>query len=333
MASNHGLAGQLGAILKIACAFAKRQHILSYGRSSGRGGSFNRSGPSSKKDKKKKQEFHKHKVKFSDEEKLDFASLKERAIVSLDHLGKQHFSEEGYGFENWMTSFNMLLDDFEERAGAENLPKEYVEKRQKLSAGLVRASDSSSLDIEIAKLQAEQRDMMDKLQKMSAQSTHDKESQDRAAKIDTLNEERSKYEALLREEKERLEERKLEIEDSKKFFKRIFRSSSGPSLESIEARISDLRGKLEALDRKLSEHKLKREVSGYRVLTPAEIRVAFPDEQAELDAIDSKLEKLQEKKLAASELSEERENATKTIAEILSKIELGPAESSAQVQP
>ena len=58
-----------------------------------------------KKEKRKKQEFHRHKVKYSEEEHLDFQHLKERTVTALGKLGAQVFSLEpgGYTFENWMT--------------------------------------------------------------------------------------------------------------------------------------------------------------------------------------------------------------------------------------
>jgi chromosome segregation ATPase len=299
---------------------------LSFGKSPGRSGSVG----SQKKDRRRKQEFHHHKIKLADEEKLDFASLKERVVLSLTHLGKQQFSQEtgGYGFANWIKNFNMLLDDFEKKAGQNILPKEYFEKRQEITAKLLRPSKESELDSDISKLQLKERTQTEKLQKMGAKLSHDRESTDRVAKIDALNIERAGYVERLASEKKRLVDRRKEIEDSNKFFKRLFSGSktNGASVASIEAKIEELEEKVENLDRRISELRAKHDSGGYRILTDQELEQAFPEQFSELEETRTDLANLESTKLAEKEKSELREQATNSMSEIISKI--GPSEEN-----
>ena len=300
---------------------------MSFGKSSSRSSSFG----GQKKERRKKQEFHKHKVKLAEEEKLDFGALKERVVLSLTHLGKQQFSQQpgGYGFENWMKNFNLLLNDFEKRTGAQNLPKEYFDKRQEFTSALQRPSNGSELDSSILKLQAKEKVLGERLQKIGAKLTHERESTDRVAKIDALNVERAEELEHLQEERKRLAERKKEVEDSKRFFKRLFTGSrgNGTSISSIEARIHELEVKVESLDRRIAEHRAKHDSSGYRVLTEQELEQEFPKQYSELEEIKSELSELETRKINESENSELREHVAKSMSEIISKIELASKDS------
>ncbi len=301
-----------------------QQSNLSFGRTSGRSGSFG----VQKKERRRKQEFHKHKIKLADEEKLDFGALKERIILSLTHLGKQQFSQDpgGYGLQNWIKNFNLLLDDFEERSGARNLPNEYFEKRRELSSTFVKPSIGSELDSLISKLQKDEKELVENLQRSGARLAHDRESTERVAKIDALNMERADIIEQLGKERRRLADRKKEIEDSRKFLKRFFSRAraNGMSLSSIEAKISELETKVDNLDRRIAELRARHKSGGYRVLTEKELEQELPKQYSALEETRSKLSELQTKKLSESDSSEIRENATKSISEIISKIELAP---------
>lgn len=306
---------------------------MSFGRSSSRSGSFNKQ----KKEKRKKQEFHKHKIKFTEEEKFDFNAVKDKTVVSLTHIGKQQFSQEpgGYGFENWMKSFNLLLDDFEEGAGSANLSKDYFDKRQEFTSTLLKPATKSELDSEISKLQGREESLMEKLQKMGAKLTHERVSSERAAKIDVLNVERANYFDHLEDERKKLVQRKKEIEDSKRLFKRLFSGSKadGPPISSIEAKIEVLESRVEGVDRRIRELRSKNDQSGYRVLTDEELRQEFPKQFSELDELRAQLEELQTKKTNETETSKLREDITKSMAELISKIELPLEETKSQSSP
>lgn len=306
---------------------------MSFGRSSSRSGSFNKQ----KKEKRKKQEFHKHKIKFTEEEKFDFNTVKDKTVVSLIHIGKQQFSQElgGYGFENWMKSFNLLLDDFEEEVRSSNLSKDYFDKRQEFTSSLLKPTAESELDSEIAKLQGREKALIEKLQKMGTKITHERVSGERAAKIDALNVERANHLDHLEDERKKLVQRKKEIEDSKRLFKRIFSGSkvNGPSISSIEAKIEELESRVEGLDRRIRELRSKNVQSGYRVLTEEELKQEFPKQFSDLEELRTQLEELQTKKLNETETSQLREEITKSMAELISKIELPSEETESQSSP
>lgn len=306
---------------------------LSFGRSSSRSGSFGKQ----KKEKRRKQEFHKHKMKFTEDEKLDFTALKDKTVVSLAHLGKQQFSQEpsGYGFENWMKSFNLLLDDFEEETGTQNLPKDYFDKRQEFTSALMKSTTRSELDSEISKLQEEEKALMEKLQRMGAKLIHEHDSSKRASKIDTLSMERATYIDHLEDERRKLAQRKKEVEHSKRFFRRIFTGSKekGPAVSSIEARIEELESQVEGVDRRIAQLRTRNDQSGYRVITEQELKQEFPKQFSDLNDVRSQLEELHAKKLNETENSEMREKITRSMSELISGIGLPSEEGVSQSLP
>ncbi|MGI0078897.1 MAG: hypothetical protein ACRECH_04675 [Nitrososphaerales archaeon] len=301
---------------------------MSFGRSSSRSSSFGKQ----KKEKRKKQEFHKHKVKFTEEEKLDFTALRDKTVVSLVHLGKQQFSQEagGYGFENWMKSFNLLIDNFEEEAGSPNLPKDYFEKRQEFTSTLLKPL-GPELDSEISKLQEKEREILEKLQRMGARLTHDQDSEKRTSKIDALNVERATYIDHLEDERRRLAQRRKEIEDSKGFLKRVFYGSKekGPTISSIEATIDELESKVKGLDGRISQLRRRHDQSSYGVFTEKELKQEFPRQYSDIEEVRSQLEEFQSKKLNETGNSQLREQVTEAMSKIISKIELPSEESKA----
>ena len=68
----------------------------------------------------KNRSFHQRKIRIQETPKLDFDQLKARTITALNKLGQQTFSPEpgGYALENWTRGVKILLDEFEEKAGA-----------------------------------------------------------------------------------------------------------------------------------------------------------------------------------------------------------------------
>ena len=153
------------------------------------GHSFTPRGATPKKEKKRKQEFHKHKIRIADEDNLDISKLKERTTLALAKLGSQKFSADpgGYTFSNWMTSFNLLLDDFEEKLGYANLSKDYQDCRQKLTGDLLRPIDTTHIDDEVEKLEAELKSTELEIAKLNTELSSIREKErETSAKIDNL---------------------------------------------------------------------------------------------------------------------------------------------------
>ncbi|GEM_PF-706973 len=291
--------------------------------------SFGRKGSSSapqKKTRRKKQEYHTHKVgKFVAEETelLDIETLKERTILSLKKLGAQKFSPEpgGYGLENWLTSLNLLLDDFEEKIGKKYLPQEYFETRRNVVEELLKPVDVSDIENEIRKCQNGEREIELQLLNTSRErrGRWEKEIATDSESIQQLEEKRKDLSYELGEQERKLIERRDES-GSLSFIRKIFRGSSSSSSIRIEERINEIKKSLEDIDRKIDSLKKRRD----KVTSRLEYQVSPESEDARLAALlsdlRSKISELEEEKMRRLQISEKRINSTKQIAEIVAKI-------------
>jgi chromosome segregation ATPase len=287
---------------------------LSYAGGSGR--SFGPKGSSQKKDHKRKQEFHKHKIKFTEEDHLDFEQLKVRATTALDKLGHQVFSVEpgGYTFHNWMTSFNLLLDDFEEKAGQKNLPKEYYDTRLKLTADLLKPAETADIDWEIRNMETEIDSVMLHMSKLSAQVNERRgEWRERSAKIDRLRGERVALDKRLKDATEALGREKKK----QSFFSRLVDSREKATVSLAKERVVSTEAEIDKIDESIHE-----------------LETRPTDSVEELDnnlaTLREKLGELQEnlaawnlKKQELSQLSEKRVEATAALSKIISSLKLG----------
>ena len=270
------------------------------------------------KDKKKKQEFHKHKIKFSEEEHVDFENLKMRVSTALDKLGHQQFSAEpgGYTFHNWMTSFNLLLDDFEEKAGPTILPKEYYEQRQKLTADLLKPPDNKELDEEIKKIESEIESV--KLRIASLNERASKRSQqkrdEKATRIEHLKEEQT-------ESQRELEDAEGEVDRGEKKKSRFGRLFSGTaSLEKMGDKISSLRARNQKISREI--HAIETKSNPEEEQTDAEME----DQLAVLEELHQKIASINLRKEEKSQLQEERAKTTQELSEMISSVKLAMPE-------
>jgi hypothetical protein len=278
--------------------------------------------------KRKKQDFHRHKIKAGDiTAPVDFASLKERTMVSLTHLGEQLFSDEpgGYTFENWMNSFNLLLDEFEEQAGTQNLPKDYFDKRFELTSSLAQSTKSSSdLDLQILKLREEELVLRNAISALRIKTKLDRESQERRERLKVLEAEKNRDYEHLEKGKRDLEEKKRQIQDSSKLLKRLFGSPKTldkTSLETLEARVADISSKIEGIERKILDQKKRIEFADrIQILDQT---LGDPGElQSRFDMIHLRLEELEANRFEELQLLDERKQATGTLREIISKIDI-----------
>ena len=292
---------------------------MSFGGGSGRS-SFGKKGFSGgqKKEKKKKQEFHKHKVKFSEEEHVDFQNLKERTVASLGKLGSQIFSLEpgGYTFDNWMTSFNMLLDDFEERAEPANLPQNYFENRQRLTSSLLEPIDTSDLDGEINETNKQIFELETSLSQIIEESASErsKAHEEDLVRLRSLKEEQVKNSEELVIARNELEQKKMEKQS---VFNKLFKRSE-PSVESIQRKVNDLETKSAKLETDI--RKLQDDVGATSQFHES---TRSSNERAKIEELRSMLGELEARKLETTQLSEKRAHVTKELSEIVSSISLG----------
>ncbi len=302
---------------------------MSYSGGSGR--SFGNRGSVQRKEKKKKQDFHKHRLKLASEEPQSLDQLKERVSIGLSKLGAQVFSSEpgGYGFQNWMTSFNLLLDDFEEKCGPSTLPKEYYDARLKLTAELLEPVDTSvqdseieNLEKEISSIEGKISEIAQKSEKVAVEEWHNDE-----AKISRLRKERSQTEIDIEAAKTDLEEEKKKA--NKSMFKRIFSSSETlkplqQKLDSLIERKENIETEIRSLeqDRSNKQSEVKRydsEISGLR---------------ATLEEAKTRLGEAGARKLEAEQIGDRRMKITKSMSEMITSLRLDrQSENSEAEQP
>jgi vacuolar-type H+-ATPase subunit I/STV1 len=270
------------------------------------------------REKKKKQEFHKHKIKFSEEEHVDFENLKMRVSTALDKLGHQQFSTEpgGYTFHNWMTSFNLLLDDFEEKAGPTNLPKEYYDKRRKLTTDLLKPPDNKELDEEIKKIESEIELVRLRIASLNERASKHAEQRrnDKGRRIEHLKEEQSESQRELEDAEDELEKG----EKKKSRFGRLF--SGTTSLEKIRGKISSLRARNQKITKEI--HALETKSHPEEEQIDAEME----DQLGLLEELNQKIATINLRKEEKSQLQEQRVKTTQELSEIISSIKLTMSE-------
>ena len=291
---------------------------MSFGGGSGRP-SFGKKGFSGgqRKEKRKKQEFHKHKLKFSEEEHVDFQNLKERTSVALGKLGSQVFSLEpgGYTFDNWMTSFNLLLDDFEDRAEPSKLPQTYFETRQRLTSLLLEPVDTSELDNQISDANKQLSELETSLSKIVEElaSERSKAHEEAVSNLKNVKIEQKKNSDELASAKSKLEQKKAEKQS---MFNKLFKRSE-PTVESLQKIVSNLEAKSTQLESDI--HKLQEQVGTMQMHESSR----SSDVRSEIESLRSKLGELEAKKLETTQLSEKRAQVTKELSETITSISIG----------
>jgi hypothetical protein len=298
----------------------------------GRHSSFGGKGASQKKDRKKKQDYHKHKAKYVEESQFDFEQLKSRVTVSLQKLGQQVFSTEpgGYSFADWMKSLNFLLDDFEEKAGGANLPKEYFEKRLQLTSELLKPVDTSDVDNEIESIHTEEISLNDRLLEKKKESRRliEQERNESNLKMDELRRQHRECLSKLEEERNILEERKkirknIGTSSSSSFFKKLFSKNDDPnSVEAISRRIVELENKNKELEENIRNLQDKRNATTKLGTSLRDIqeKQAVEEIDEKMDALKSRLAGLEATRAKRMQLEEKREQTTSTLSVVISKI-------------
>ena len=302
----------------------KEISALSFGNSSSHRGTYDR-----KNVKRKKQNFHTRKIRLNAESEVpaDLAALKNKVIVSLAHLGEQKFSAEpgGYSFENWMKSFNMLLDDFETKAGSTKLPKEYYTKRLDLTASLVASIRDGRGDLtqKISELRDEEQSLTRAIALSGAKSRSDHEKSERDQKIRELEADVANGEEQLVELRKRLDLRRKQSSESRGVFRRFVSGLSKPAdatpIEVLESRVAEKEEVVQSDKRKISELKLRNEKSEVHLddklsnKSREELESGLAEVVSEIEKLESNLEEQQQ-------LSEQRKEVTKTLSGEIAKI-------------
>lgn len=279
------------------------------------GHSFTPRGATPKKDKKKKQEFHKHKLKLTEQEHLDFHKLKERITLALEKLGNQQFSSEpgGYTFQNWMTSFNLLLDDFEEKAGPKNLPKDYYESRQMLTAELLRPLDTSEIDSELEKLDSAVRSTELEISKMMSElSTIRGKERETAVEMGNLKRERVDSERELASAVKELTAAKKK----QTLFNRLLSGNKSEEIDAARTRVDSLE------ERQSSIAKRVKELEGASQISDDDLDNRVSLSRQKLSDLQASLAGWVEKKEKMTQLSEKRVQTTSELSRKISSIQL-----------
>jgi chromosome segregation ATPase len=279
-------------------------------------------GSSQKKVRRKKQEYHTRKVrKLSLEtDQPGLAALKERTILSLEKLGTQKFASEpgGYSFQNWLTSFNLLLDDFEEKVGRNNLPREFFERRLSVVDELLKPVDVSDLEAEIRKCQDEQREIELKLMTADAnrETNRRKEVENDASSIEALKAKRGKIADELEKERKELAEKKDHLR-SASFFKKIFSGTTTTSISISQRKVDSLQEQLRDIDREIGNLQKRKERNATQINAPPDY-----EEEQSIAALRSRIAELEEQKLERLQILDKRKSCTKEMASAIVEIKV-----------
>jgi uncharacterized small protein (DUF1192 family) len=255
---------------------------------------------------KKKQEFHRHKVRFTEIPRLDHNELKERTIIALDRLGHQRFSSEsgGYSLENWLHGVNILLDDFEEKIGRSSLSSEYVDRRRELTSRLTRPADLSVLDNKIAGLKTKEAE--------SLRAINDKRAET-VARVAEIHDELGRCSAELSEQKGKLGT--YPEKNSGSLFRRLLGQDSTAPNKALTVRVSELESTLAALNSELAQQKRTlKAIDSHSDESPVNER------WVELEKLRVELKELEDVKLEKTQLAKEREEFAATLASTISRI-------------
>ena len=254
----------------------------------------------------KNQSFHPHKIRIYEVPKLDFDQLKARTISTLDRLGHQRLSTEpgGYTLENWVKGVNVLLDEFEEKAGAARLSPEYLGRRRELDARFSGTMSVAQADEEIAELRMEMSRIEKKIEGGRSTAT---------SKIEELKTEEAKCSSELEQERSRLAAvTKIQAADS--FFGRLFgRGKAQPTRP--ESRIDELQSRLSALSTEIAEQKeLLRSIDTHALGSE------FAEDWAQLDSMETRLRGLDDERITKNQSAKERAELAGLIADAVSRI-------------
>lgn len=282
-------------------------YVMSGGYGGRTGGSFVRRGSSSKKVRRRRQDYHKHRVRSSTAEaEMDLQTLKERTLQSLNRLGHQTFQPgSGYDMESWVKSLGILLDDFEAKATASlKLSSGYLESKGEVLSSLSKAPELPEMDSAIAAAKDEEQKVLSGLGDLNASYF--------GSKLGPLRSRRMKLTSDLDEEQASIARIKAESRPGG-FLSRIL-GQRPPSTTENEAHVAGLQVELDDVSAKIAS--LEEEESRYR------------EGKKALSLAVGKVADLETAKTVRLQLAPEREEATRRLAEEISKMLSPPPSSS-----
>ena len=262
----------------------------------------------------------------------DLEQLKSRTMISLEKLGQQVFSSEdpgGYTMRNWISNFNLLLDDFESKA-AGALPKEYFERRLELTATLVKPIDTSEVDRELELLRSEVETTSNNIarEELLEKQKSEAEISELAGRIDSLRTRLHECQRQLEAERAALEQRrssrrskKSDSEAPKSLFKKLFSSkvSDPNSAESIARRINEIQTrslKLEEEMHALQEERNLKLRSGSSTSKGAKQL----EEEERLESMRARITELSDRRAELLQQAEQRKSVTHAMSEVISHL-------------
>ncbi len=285
---------------------------LSFGSQTGRTRSGTKGFSSKeKKLKRKKQEFHSRR-RAHDQQTMrpDAEEVRARTILALDRLGHQVISTEpgGYDLEDWVRSLDSLLDDFQEKVGADRITEEFRARRREAVSYLVGQSRSAVIDSEVQRLARDEEEARRAFE----------EAQGKAAeRLASLRGEREEREKELKAEKQRLAEM-MEAKRSRNRFSRILRAA--PSTEQAEASVARLESELRRIEEEIEGSRKPPSTADGR--GNDELGKELLDARQRLEAIQARMVDLQSARQSSLQLAREREIATQSISGVISSMKL-----------
>ena len=254
----------------------------------------------------KNQPFHQRKIKLQEAPKLDFDQLRARTINALNKLGQQKFSTEpgGYALENWTKGLNVLLDEFEEKAGTARLSSEYLTSRRELTGRLASPTSTASTDEEMLKLRANISDIEDKI---------DAERTRLASRISELKAAQEKCTGELQQERVLAAVGPSEQSPGSIVSRLLGRRKA--QIKSPESRIRELETKQANLQKESLEQ--QKQLKRINFHSPES---RFSEEWSQAESLRAKLSELEKEKSEKVQLVKEREQMTALIAESISRI-------------
>jgi chromosome segregation ATPase len=294
------------------------QVALSFGSQSGRTRSGAKGFSSKeKKQKRKKQEFHTHRLGHLQETGgADLEAVRTRAVLALDRLGHQVLSSEpgGYDLDHWKKSFESLLDDFVEKVGEARVTEEFRAKRKEAEACLVLPPGSAEFDSEIARLLKVEEEANASLEEAKRKA---------AARLVSLKSEREARLKELKAKKDKVEELKA-ADQSRGFFTRRL-LNTGAATAKAEAEAKEVESKISALDEEIERSRKTRATA---LAASGDGGSEYVEAERKLNDARDKLVEVESAKRVTLQLAEEREKATQAVAEAISAMRFDGVASS-----
>ena len=254
----------------------------------------------------KNRSFHQRKIRIQETPKLDFDQLKAKTINALSKLGQQKFSTEpgGYALENWARGVNVLLDEFEEKAGPGRLSLEYQARCHELNDRLSRPVSTTLMDEDISRLRRDASDIETGIEAERALIL---------SRISELKAEEARCSGELEREKGRIAGATA-AQSPGSIFSRLLGRNRAPT-EDPESRIRELESKLATLPSEMLEQ--KRQLKMIDLRSPES---GFAEKWKQLESVQTRLAELEKERLDRVQLVKERAEATLLIADAIARI-------------